>query len=193
MTHNDKIAALMAAINDNITLGEQEKKVVASALVEGFIRILEVEDAEQRAQQPHTYFPAEFLPGDGFCFWNSGGFRGTTGKGEALISVGLNGEHTRVLRTKSELNGRHQLTAVYPGCYIGHCQTADPLSSPAVTIYQITGFVRRDDRFLAKCRRVLQTVSDLEADKQERFGLLLSVCREVAMEQNARSISWKRG
>ena len=45
MTHNDKISALMAAINDNIVLGDEEKKVISSALVEGFIRILEVEDA----------------------------------------------------------------------------------------------------------------------------------------------------
>ena len=135
MTHNDKIAALMAAINDNIILGDAEKSVVASALVEGFIRILEVEDAERKAQQPHCYFPVEFSPAEGFSLWNSGGFRGSEGKGTSLVSVGVDGKHTRILRTKVEVNGRHQLTTVYPGCYIAEGKTVDPLSEGSGCIW----------------------------------------------------------
>ena len=193
MTHNDKISALMAAINDNIVLGEEEKKVISSALVEGFIRILEVEDAEKRAQQPHAYFPVEFRAGDGFCFWCAGGWSTVSGKGESWISVGIDGNHTRILKTMSEVNGRHQLTAVYPGCYIGHARTADPIASPVIDIYQIVGFVRGERGYQAKCRRVLQTVNDLDPDRQQLFGLLISVCRNVAMSQRMREIIWREG
>ena len=193
MTHNDKIAALMAAINDNIILGDAEKSVVASALVEGFIRILEVEDAERKAQQPHCYFPVEFSPAEGFSLWNSGGFRGSEGKGTSLVSVGVDGKHTRILRTKVEVNGRHQLTTVYPGCYIAEGKTVDPLSSPVITIYQILGFSRSETGFQARCSRILRTVDNLEEDKRERFGLLISVCRELCITQNAKEILWREG
>ena len=91
----------------------------------------------------------------------------------------------------SEINGRHQLVAVYPGCYIGHARTVDPADSPAIDIYQIVGFVRSESGYQAKCRRVLQTVSNLDPDRQQLFGLLLAVCRQVAMSQRARGIIWR--
>lgn len=191
MTHNDKISALMAAINDNIVLPDDEKKVISSALVEGFIRILEVEEAEKKAQQPHTYFPVEFFPGEGFCFWCSGGWSASSGKGESLISVGIGGSHTRILRARQEVNGRHQLVTVYPGCYIGHGKVTGTLDNPCIQIYQIIGFSRSENGYQAKCRKVLQTISDLDPEMQQRFGILLNTCRSVAMSQNARSIVWR--
>lgn len=196
MTHQDKINALMVAINDNIVLPECQKKVIASALVEGYIKILTVEDAEKKAMQPYVYYPVELFPDEGFAMWNTGGFDAVKNRGEARICAGLDGRHTRVLRTAQEINGRHLLTVVYQGCYVIAAEAVDALASSIIRVYQIQGFVcNRDGTYLARCRKVTDGVGALRewpGEAGQRLFELAGVCGNMAGSVNLKRMEWNQ-
>lgn len=196
MTHQDKINTLMVAINNNIVLPECQKRVIASALVEGFIKIMVVEDAEKKAAQPYEYFPVELLAEEGFAMWNSGGFNTVKNRGEARLCAGIDGRHTKVLRTANEANGRHLLTLVYQGCYVLSAEARDLVSSSIVRGYQIQGFSNgKDGHYLARCRKVFNGPSDLlewpEEISQRLLGLV-EICGNMAGSVNLRRMEWNQ-
>ncbi len=197
MTHNDKIHTLMVAINDNIVLPDVQKKVIASALVEGFIKILMVEDAEKKAAQPYAYFPVELAAAEGFCIWNSGGYNPVKQHGTAQVCVGLDGNHTRVIRSAAEENGRHLLTLVYQGCYVLSAEVWDVTASAVVRGYQVLGFTNgRDGSYLARCRKVFDGpagISKLQIpeDARNRIHDILCLCGDMAISTNLKRMEWR--
>ena len=195
MTHQEKIEALMAAVNDNIVLPEIQKKVLQSALVEGFIRILYAEEAEARAKQPYTYFPVELGADQGFLIWNSGGFDSLGNSGEARLCAGMDGRHTRIVRTMKERNGRHELAVVYQGCFIAEASLVDSLASPDIALYQVLNFCSRGNGYEARCRKVWANHGRMEPkltdEVLERFNKVIGLCGDVACTPNLYRMEWQ--
>lgn len=193
MTHQEKINALMVAVNDNIVLPPAERKAVQQALVEGFIRILYAEEAEARARQPYTYIPVELSTDQGFLIWNSGGFDGMRNSGEAQLCIGLDGRHTRISRTMRERNGRHELAVIYQGCYVLQAQTADSLATPDITMYQVIGFCSKDGGYQARCKKVYRNTgmeSKLTQEQMERYAQAIGLCGDVCCTANLYRMEW---
>ena len=194
MTHQKKINILRASVNDNIVLPEDQRRALEAGLVEGFIKILEAEDAEKRAEQPYKYFSAELRPFEGFGIWNEGGFDTQKNKGHALLCIGINGEHTRILQKANTVNGHHLLTAAYPGCYVMAAATRDILQTPAVIVYQIVGFTGNAEKCEAKCLKVHNTQgmqSRLPEEILPQIENMMQLCREMACAPNLRGMDWK--
>ena len=99
MTHQQKIDTLIAAIDDNIVFTDDPTKAIAAALVEGFLRILLVEDAEEKARIPYEYFPVELSIPEGFAIWNRGGFDSSRNIGSALLCAGIEDVYKRQANT----------------------------------------------------------------------------------------------
>lgn len=193
MSHQEKLEALMAAVDDNIVFPPAERGAVQQALLEGFIRILYAEEAEARARQPYAYFPVELSMDQGFALWNRGGFDGVRGRGEALLCVGLDGRRTRVIRTIRERNGRHELALVYQGCYLLQAQVAHMIASPDIVMYQVIGFCSKDGSYQARCQKVyssLWTQQKLTAEQLERYGQAIELCGGVACTPNLYQVEW---
>ena len=194
MTHQEKIEALMAAVNDNIVLPECQKKTIKAALVEGFIRILYAEEAEARAKQPYTYFPVELGADKGFMIWNSGGFDPQGNSGEARLCVGLDGRHTKVVRTVKERNGRHELAIIYQDCFIADASVSDSLATPDIVLYQAMNFCSRGNGYEVRCRKVWanhdRTESKLKEDVLERFNKVIGLCGDIACTPNLYRMEW---
>ena len=187
VTHLDKIRTLMVAIGSNINLPKCQMETIESALAEGFIKILMVEDAEKRALHPFTYCPVELITDEGFAMWNTGGFDVIKNRGEARICAGIDGVHTKVIRVAHETNGKHLLTMVYPGCYVITAEAFDSISSAVVRIYQIHGFSNgRDGSFLARCLKVSNEL------KEQRLKELISLCGNMAGSANLKRMEWSQ-
>ena len=194
MTHQKKLDILMASVKDNIVLPDDEQRALAAGIVEGFIKILEAEDAERKAEQPFKLFPAELKPFEGFGIWIGGGFDPQKNKGNALLCLGINGEHTRVLQKANEPNGRHLLNAVYPGCYVITAKTNDILQTPDIAVYQIVGFCGNAERCEAKCQKVYGSYviqPRIPPELLAQIERMMQVCGEMAGTPNLREINWK--
>ncbi len=193
MTHQEKINALMAAVNDSIVLPPIQRKVIQQALVEGFIRILYAEEAEARARQPYTYIPVELSADQGFLIWNSGGFDGLRNSGEAQLCIGLDGRHTRITRTMRERNGRHELAVIYQGSYVIRAKVTDSLATPIITMYQVIGFCSRDGAYQARCQRVYSNTGmdpKLTAEQMDRYAQAIGLCGDVSCTANLYRMEW---
>lgn len=193
MTHQQKLDILSASVNDQIVLPDDQKKIIQSSLLEGFIKILMVEEAERKAMQPYKYFAVELFSDSGFAIWNSGGFNTERNKGDAIVCAGINGEHTRVLRAMAESNGRHLLTSAYQGCFILEAKTTDVLQTPVVTVYQVAGFTGESGKYEARCQKVFNTLGmepKVPEEVQQRLQQMVELCGGMACAPNLKRMDW---
>lgn len=193
MTHQQKIDTLIAAIDDNIVFPDDQKKAIAAALVEGFLRILLVEDAEEKARIPYEYFPVELSIPEGFAIWNRGGFDSSRNIGSALLCAGIDGQHTRIYRSIKEVNGRHLLTSIYQGCYIIQSKVLDYAGSPIITIYQVVGFASRNGTYQARCRKVYNNIGlvpKIPESDMMRLQQMMGLSGNAACTPNLTKLEW---
>ena len=136
------------------------------------------------------YFPVERVQ-EGFAFWNSGGFNTRGNIGRSAVAAGLEGERLKLVRYKSEYNGKHSLAVVYPGCFLAVSVANNTLESDNTMVYQVLGFIRQENEYQAKCKKVFQMEpkrSLLTEGQEERLERIIGVANRIAVSPNLRRL-----
>ena len=156
MKSEDKLEVLLTAIREETNPDAAELNGIRTGLLNGLLRIAQVEIKERQAMDPCINFPVERVQ-EGFAFWNSGGFYPEHHLGRASVAAGMDGERLRVVRYMQELNGRHTLVVVYPGCFFAIAAAKDSMEASTISVYQLLTFQKQESGYAARCRKVLQS------------------------------------
>lgn len=76
--------------------------------------------------RPMRFKVERLLEGHNYGYWASGGYDPEKKRGQFWIAVGQKGEPLKEIQRMREMNGRHVLNLVYPGCYILQAVCNDP-------------------------------------------------------------------
>ena len=130
---------LLDCIQGEMALKELDLQTVQRALIDGFLRIAQAENLEQKA---HEALDLEQCPKcggilqekelcechyqkfsvcriqEGYGYWVTGGFDTKKHRGIFRLPTSPDGEPLKEVARLKEVNGRHALQVVYPGCYI---------------------------------------------------------------------------
>lgn len=185
MKYKEKIDVLMNCVKEAVALDKEQEKAAYAALVDGFMRIVQAECLQQRADdllhpakcprcgtrlyQGETcacrrpQFDVELIE-EGYGFWAYGGWNGQKKHGQFRIAVSPDGEPLKEVARMQETNGRHVLNVVYPGCYIVQSTCKHP---PVIDteLYRVDFINRVDGK--AVCYRVDPLEQNL--DEREKF------------------------
>ena len=183
MTHREKIQILLMAIEANMELAEGQRDIIRKSLAEGQMKIAQAEEAYEKAVKPYHYFPVELVK-EGFAFWNRGGFSEKEMKGEAAVAAGWELRPLKIIRTMKERNGRHTQCLVYQGCLLAGAELL-PGGNEFLSLYQIVGFVCRENGCEAKCQRLIMSTPKITESKivepdSRPYGRLLEVAACMA-------------
>lgn len=182
MKYEKRIEILLAAIRTETEMSDKLLESIKKGLIDGFLRIERLETEEKRAVDSSYYFEVERIQ-EGFGFWNSGGYNTAEYIGSSAVAAGLDGEKLRQVRYQHERNGKHSLAVVYPGCYVAIGIARDTFESDNVSVYQIQSFTQRDEKYQARCKKVLQMeprMSWLTEEQEERLNRLICLANKVA-------------
>lgn len=186
MNYKKKIEIMKKAIQAELIFPEEQMHCVEKGIIDGFLRIENLEMTEQRAVEPVVYMPVERIQ-EGFGFWNSGGYNQEGRIGTSAVAAGADGERLKIVRYLIEQNGRHSLSVVYPGCFIAVSVANDTIESDNTSVYQIVGFQKVDCGFQAKCWKVLQMsprMSRLSEQEEDMLNRLLAASNRIATSPN---------
>jgi len=195
MNYKEKVDVLMKSIREVVQCTEQQEGEIQKALVDGFLRIVQAEVLEEKISM--ILHPArcpecgEKLPPDGVCdckrthypvvpiqegygFWANGGYDRSRRRGAFQIAVSPDGEPLKEAGRMQEVNGRHVLSIVYPGCYI-LCAICPQPPEVYVRAYRVLSINRRTA--LASCELVQGQ------DMDEQLWNCLEPAREIARDE----------
>lgn len=174
MTYNEKISVLMETINRAVALDEPVQHVIKTALIDGYMRIVQAEGLEKKADAilhpeycpdcgaalypgavcdcRRTHFPVNPIL-EGYGYWSCGGFDAERQRGLFTLAVSPDGEPLKEAGRVREPNGRHVLSVVYPECYILQAACRFP---PVITlnIYKVLSISRISEK--ASCERIYE-------------------------------------
>lgn len=190
MKYERNLEIMMAAIQAETGRSEEELREIRGGIIDGFLRIERLKAEEERALDRWCYFPVERVQ-EGFAFWNSGGFNTRGNIGRSAVAAGLEGERLKLVRYKSEYNGKHSLAVVYPGCFLAVSVANNTLESDNTMVYQILGFIRQENGYQAKCKKVFQMEpkrSLLTEGQEERLERIIGVANRIAISPNLRRL-----
>lgn len=186
MKYERNLQIMMAAIQAETDLSAEQLKFIRTALIDGFLRIEQLDAETKRAGDPCRYFPVERVQ-EGFGFWNSGGFNTKGDIGYSAVAAGLDGEKLRLVRYLSEINGRHALSVVYPGCFIAMATARNTMECENISVYQIIGFAFRGGCYQARGKKVWQDIprmSRLGEEQESRLARLIGLANRIAITPN---------
>ena len=192
ITYKEKVEVLMKCLNGAVKLDEKTQKAVYSALVDGFLRIVQAEGLQQQAEEilhptrcpdcgeimcpgsicdcHRMHFDVEMIE-QGYGLWSRGGFENRTGKGRFLIAASPEGDALPEVARMQELNGRHALNVIYPGCYI--FQATCPYTPVIIVgVYRVLSINR--NALKAVCERV----NEEEWQQDRALNAVADVARE---------------
>ncbi len=179
MVYQKKIEIMKAAVRAEIG-NEVPEELLEKGIIDGFLRIEQLDSMERRAAAPYFYFPVERVQ-EGFAFWNSGGFDRFSGK--SAVAAGADGEKLRLVRYKNEKNGNHSLSIIYPGCFLAMSSARDVMESYNTIVYRVISFEIAAQGYVAKCQKVLQIdpyYSALDREQENRLQRLIKVSNRIA-------------
>ena len=186
MNNEEKLEIMTAAVEAGAWLSPEQVDAFREGLLDGFMRIDRMQIEEERALCRSRAFPVERVQ-EGFAFWNFGGYDLDKSFGRAEVAAGLDGERLKLVRYIAERNGKHSLAVVYPGCFLAVSETRGLLEADQTSVYQITGFTRQEETYLARTRRVFQMEprrSLLTEEQEDRLERLMSVANRIAITPN---------
>lgn len=193
MKYKEKVDVLLSCVKGVIQLDAEQEQAAYAALVDGFLRIVQAETLQQKAEMllhsvKCSRCGARLLPGEicacqkpqfdvelideGYGFWAHGGWNGQKKCGQFRIAVSPDGEPLKEVARMQEVNGRHVLNVVYPGCYIilSTCKQPPVIDTE---LYRVEYINRKDGK--AVCERI--DPEELEADERERLMAAEDVTR----------------
>lgn len=193
MKYEQKIKVLMDCIQSEIALKEEVQQAVQRGLIDGFLRIAQAEELEQRAQEVlepercpkcggmqqetslcechYHKFPVCRIQ-EGYGYWVAGGYDTKNHRGVFKLPASPDGEPLKEVAKLKEVNGRHTLQVVYPGCYI--IQVVCP-EAPVLNTHLFR--IKRIDRETnhAICERV--DLSQMTDGERARIDKAMEVAR----------------
>lgn len=194
MTQQDRIRILIASIKANMHLESVQEEILYKSLLEGQLKIAQLESAYKKAAESFHYFQVEHVK-EGFAFWNLGGYDVNRNRGRAMMAAGYDLTELKVLRTMREKNGRHTQCLLYQGCFLCEYEiAADKLET--YRVYQVVSLIGREGKCEAKCQRLLTSSgryydSCLAAEEEARFGKLISATYAMAAREDNISTEYR--
>lgn len=185
MTQEERIEILLSSIRANVNLTEGQMELVHKSLIEGQLKIVQIEGLSTRARSTLRYFPVELVR-EGFAFWCSGGYSRQVGT--AVVAAGHALQPLKVARVMKEKNGRHILCILYQGCFLAEAKVTEQ-QKEYVNIYQVVGFAGRENACEAKCQRIYTITpaaddSCLQPGEEARFSGLIQAALGMAYKED---------